>query len=164
VRLSIVGSGTEKPALEARADALGATSSVEFLGHRDDVPRLLAESDVFVLPSRSEASPNALIEAMAAGLPVVACAVGGNLEIVDHGRTGLLVPPHDSPALASAIASLLEDGPGANAMGAAAREAVLALYGFDRTVASFERLYVAGSEPDESRAYAVEGGRIRPTA
>ena len=84
------------------ATALGVLPQVRFMGHRDDVPAILSESDLFVLPSESEASPNVILEAMAAGLPVVASNVGGIPELVTDGVTGSLVPPADSDALAAA--------------------------------------------------------------
>jgi glycosyltransferase involved in cell wall biosynthesis len=117
------------------------SSRVRFLGHRDDVPALLAESDVFVLPSRSEAAPNGIIEAMGAGLPVVATDVGGIPELVEHGTTGVLVRPGDATALAGALQQLIADPPRAAAYGRAGRAAAERHYSFDRMVARFEQLY-----------------------
>ncbi|HYM25705.1 MAG TPA: glycosyltransferase, partial [Vicinamibacterales bacterium] len=88
-RFEIVGAGPELEALLARVDARRLQHVFAFLGHRDDVPARLENADLFVLPSRSEAFPNAVLEAMAAGLPIVASGVGGILELVDHDRTGL---------------------------------------------------------------------------
>ena len=93
LRFLIVGDGPRRSELEELSHARGLAAHVEFLGHREDVPALLAAADAFVLPSRSEAFPNGVIEAMAAGLPVVASDVGGLLDLIDNGRTGLLVPP-----------------------------------------------------------------------
>jgi glycosyltransferase involved in cell wall biosynthesis len=115
---------------------------VQFLGHVENVPDVLGSAQAFVLPSLSEAFPNAAIEAMAAGLPVVASAVGGLLDLVDHGRTGLLVPPADPGALAGAIASLVDDPARAARLGAAAREDVAQRFSFDRMVRTFENLYL----------------------
>jgi glycosyltransferase involved in cell wall biosynthesis len=112
-----------------------------FFGHRDDVPSLLAQSDIFVLPSRSEAFPGALVEAMAAGLPVVATAVGGNRELVQHRRNGLLVPPDDAPALAASILELMESPESAAVYGRAARGSVEHRFSFERMVSAFEDLY-----------------------
>src|SRR5947209_3591549 len=103
----VVGDGPRLAELTALAAARGMGDRVRFFGHRDDVPALLRESDIFVLPSRSEAFPNGLIEAMAAGLPVVATAVGGIVELVRHGENGLLVRPGDSRDLANAIQQLV---------------------------------------------------------
>ena len=144
LRFQIVGDGPQRRALEALADARGLATHMEFLGHREDVPRLLASADAFVLPSRSEAFPNSAIEAMAAGLPVVASAVGGLLDLIDHGRTGLLVPPTDPEGLAAALRSLIDDPARAASIGEAARAEVHQRYSFDRMIASFEDLYESG--------------------
>ena len=109
VRVRLVGDGRERPALEAEAARLGVDGALEFLGERRDVPALLADADVFVLSSRSEGMPVSVLEAMAAGLPVVASAVGGVPEVVVSGETGVLVPPGDPPALAEALARLAAD-------------------------------------------------------
>ncbi len=116
--------------------------AVTFLGHRDDVPARLAEADIFVLPSRSEAFPNAVLEAMAAGLPIVASGVGGILELIDDGRTGLLVRPGDAEALAERLCVLMEDEALASRLGAAARNEAHARYSFDRMVSGFEHIYL----------------------
>ena len=144
LRFQIVGDGPRRQQLEAHAAALGLAGIVQFLGHRDDVPALLAAADLFVLPSRSEAFPNGAIEAMAAGLPVVACAVGGLVDLIDPGTTGLLVPPGDAAALAAAIARLAGHPAEAESLGRAARLAVRQRYSFDRMVGSFEELYRSG--------------------
>jgi glycosyltransferase involved in cell wall biosynthesis len=144
LRFQIVGDGPRRAELERLTSALGLSAHVEFLGHREDVAALLAGADVFVLPSRSEAFPNGAIEAMAAGLPVVACAVGGLLDLVEDGRTGLLVPSGNAEALAGALASLLEQPGRAGTMGAAARRVVQERYSFDRMVGAFEDLYRSG--------------------
>ncbi len=136
----IVGDGPRKQELLNLARARGVGASFQFLGHRDDIPALLASADLFVLPSRSEASPNGVLEAMAAGLPVVASATGGLLEMVDHGRTGLLVPPDDPGRLAAALDSLLKNAALAAGMGRAARTTVAARYSFERMVGAFEDL------------------------
>lgn len=144
VRVQIVGDGPRRAALEHQARALGIAGQVAFLGHRDDVPALLAAADAFVLPSRSEAFPNGAIEAMAAGLPVVACAVGGLIDLIDDQATGLLVPPADPQALGDALRRLVEDPARAAAIGQRARTIVRQRYGFDRMVGAFEDLYRAG--------------------
>lgn len=114
-RFVIVGDGPLREKLEARG------TNVTWLGFRRDVPELLAASDLFVLPSLGDAYPTVLMEAMAAGLPVVATRVGGIPEIVDDGRTGILVPPGDAPALAGAISDLLDSPERREALGRAAR-------------------------------------------
>jgi glycosyltransferase involved in cell wall biosynthesis len=152
LRFVVVGDGPLRPALEARVADRGVAGAFEFLGHRDDVSEQLQASDLFVLPSRSEASPNALIEAMAAGLPVVACAVGGNLELVEEGRTGYLVPPDDAPALARAVDALVCDAEAAHAMGGAGRAFVQARYDYQRMIAAFETLYLSHLPIGRARA------------
>jgi glycosyltransferase involved in cell wall biosynthesis len=120
----IVGDGPERPAVEAEIRASGLVEQVELTGERHDVPELLEEADVFVLSSRSEGAPLSILEAMAAGLPVVATAVGGVPEIVDAGTTGLLVPPGDAAALAAALERLLADAGLRTRMGGAGWERV----------------------------------------
>ena len=146
LHFKIVGDGPRMNELRALAATLGIADRVSFLGHREDVPALLADADAFVLPSRSEAFPNGAIEAMAAGLPVVASAVGGLLDLIEPGRTGLLVPPDDPRALADAIASLVDAPATAGALGAAARDEVSRRYSFDRMVRAFEDLYLSHLE------------------
>jgi glycosyltransferase involved in cell wall biosynthesis len=105
--LQVAGSGPDRPALENELRRLGLGGAVEFLGDRADVPRLLAAAHVFALSSRSEGFPVSILEAMAAGVPVVASAVGGVPEAVVDGETGILVPPGDPSALASGLQRLL---------------------------------------------------------
>lgn len=143
LRFRIVGDGPRRAALERLARARGLEAHVEFLGHREDVPALLHQADAFVLPSRSEAFPNGVVEAMAAGLPVVASAVGGLLELVEDGRTGLLVAPGDPDQLTAALRRLVQQPALAAALGSAARETVRRRYAFERMVAAFEDLYVS---------------------
>ena len=105
----LVGDGPDRPAVEAEIRSLGLGDRVEPAGSRADVPALLAGADVFVLSSRSEGAPFSILEAMAAGLPVVATDVGGVRELVADGETGLLVPAGDPARLAEALRRLLED-------------------------------------------------------
>ncbi|HXH07673.1 MAG TPA: glycosyltransferase [Vicinamibacterales bacterium] len=138
----VAGDGPCRAPLADLARDLGVADRFHFLGHRDDVVEVLAAADLFVLPSRSEASPNAVIEAMAAGLPVVASAAGGIVELVEDGRTGRLVPPGDAGALAAALCELMADPARAAAMGRAARALVAARHPMARMVAAFEELYL----------------------
>jgi glycosyltransferase involved in cell wall biosynthesis len=117
-------------------------SRFTFSGHCENVPERLTASDIFVLPSRSEAFPNAVLEAMAGGLPVIASAVGGILELVEHERTGLLVPAGNEGLLAAALCTVMADGSLAARLGTAAREEVEHRFSFDRMVAGFERIYL----------------------
>jgi glycosyltransferase involved in cell wall biosynthesis len=141
-QFEIVGGGPELHSLLARAEALGVRHAFTFLGHRDDVPARMADGDIFVLPSRSEAFPNAVLEAMAAGLPIVASGVGGIVELIDEGVTGLLAAPGDAPALADRLCRLMNDPALASRLGDAARAKAHARYSFDRMVAAFESLYL----------------------
>jgi glycosyltransferase involved in cell wall biosynthesis len=107
LKLIIVGDGPERPELEAAAASSGCKGRVVFAGQVSDVRPFYAMADVFALPSHSEGSPNVLLEAMAANLPVVATTVGGVPEMVEHNNSALLVPPGDPAALAAAIGRLL---------------------------------------------------------
>ncbi|MCA1619133.1 MAG: glycosyltransferase [Acidobacteria bacterium] len=105
----VVGDGPERAGLEAEAASLGLKERVVFAGHADDVRPFYAAADVSALPSHSEGSPLALLEAMAAGLPVVATAVGGVPEVAADGETALLVPARDPRAFAAALSRVLSD-------------------------------------------------------
>jgi sugar transferase (PEP-CTERM/EpsH1 system associated) len=139
--LLLVGGGPQQAALEKKGRRLGISERVRFLGNRADVPDLLRGMDVFVLPSLWEGMPNAALEAMAVGLPVVATAVGGTSEVVVDGVTGLLVPPSDPDALAQSIARLLCDPDLRYKMGQAGRERVVNHFSVERTVEQTARLY-----------------------
>ncbi|MBI2865280.1 MAG: glycosyltransferase family 4 protein [Chloroflexi bacterium] len=117
----LAGDGSEREALEEKAQALGLGGRMVFLGHRADVPELLAASDLFVLPSLYEGLPVSVLEAMASAKPVIAAAIPGNDEAVVDGETGFLVPPRDPAALALAISGLLSDRNLAERMGRAGR-------------------------------------------
>jgi len=105
--LLVAGTGPQEPALRQQATQLGIANLVRFLGFRQDIPDLLSASDIFVLPSRSEAFPISILEAMTAGLPVVASDIGGIPEQVEDGVTGLLVTPGDVDELTHAISRLI---------------------------------------------------------
>jgi glycosyltransferase involved in cell wall biosynthesis len=120
----LAGEGPERGPLEALAARLGISDRVRFLGRREDVPELLATCDVFALPSLYEGSSLAVLEAMAAGIPIVSSAIGGTDELIEDGRSGLLVPPGDAEALAGALRRLLAEPELGAAMAARARERV----------------------------------------
>ena len=120
--LVIAGDGSCRATLEATAAELGIAERVHFLGYRSDPAALLANADLFVLPSLVEGFPLSVVEAMAAGVPVVASDIGGTREAVEHERTGLLVPPRDADALAAAIRRTLSDPAATSARVAAARD------------------------------------------
>jgi len=136
------GNGGYLDALRDRAAGQGLGDHVTFAGLRHDVSELLAGVTVSVMPSLNEALPNAMLEAMAAGVPVVATRVGGTPEAIDGGVTGLLVPPGDAYALAESISRLLEDPRRGGAIGHAARRAVERRFSMDRMAESTERLYL----------------------
>lgn len=123
-RLAIVGDGVERAALEDQARALGLNERAIFTGRRADVPRILAALDIFCHPSRQDPCPLAVLEASSAGLPVIAYAEGGTVEVVVDGETGILALPGDVPALARAMGALMEDPTLARRMGAAGRERI----------------------------------------
>ena len=137
----IIGDGPERARLEALRKQLGLVERVRFVGQQSNVPEWLAAMDLFVLPSDWEGMSNALLEAMAVGLPVVATAVGGTPEVVVDGVTGLLVPPRDPEALAEAIIALLQDRERAEAMGRTGQERVERYFTVERMVQKTEALY-----------------------
>lgn len=145
VRLVLVGDGPERAALERRAQALELGSRVRFLGERPDVERLLPAMDVFVLSSREEGIPNALLEAMAAGRPAVATAVGGTREILADGETGWLVPASSPPALAAALDDALSHPEEARRRGARAGAVARERLSIEAMVRSHERFYRAAA-------------------
>lgn len=140
LRAVIVGEGPLRAELEAEAGRLGCAGAVVFTGSRDDVPQLLPAFDLFMVSSRAEGLPIALLEAMAAGIPCVATRVGGIPETVVHGNEGLLVDPGDPAALAEAASVLLGDGELRLRMGAAAQTRAAA-FGIERAVRQIEQLY-----------------------
>jgi len=146
--------GTEyRQELERCADRLGLSQRLVFTGFRLDVPELLSEVTVSVLPCvSSEGLSNTLLESMAAGVPVVATTVGGNPEVVQDGRTGLLVPPRDPHALANAISRLLEDPGLARRFGRAGRDRVAEHFSIEQMVSKTERLYLGLLERKQSQA------------
>ncbi len=137
----LVGEGPTRSDIEALARELGIEHAVRFAGRRMDVPDLLAASDLLVHPSLQEGFSNAILEAMAAGKPVVATAVGGNVEAVVDGQTGFLVPPADAPALTDAVRRVLCDADLRRTLGEAARDRAARLYDVRRMVAEYEQLY-----------------------
>jgi glycosyltransferase involved in cell wall biosynthesis len=143
LRLRLVGDGPQRAELQALAVTLGVGDRVDFVGAvpHAQVPAELRRLDVFVAASRQESFGVAVLEASAAGLPVVATRVGGLPEVVDPGVTGLLVAPDDVPALAGAIAQLLDDGALRQRMGRAGRDWVAAHYAWPGSVQTMLALY-----------------------
>lgn len=126
--------------LEQLASSLGISDRVCFLGRRNDVPSLLMAMDLYVMASHEEGSSNALLEAMAAGLPIVATDVGGNREALDDGQAGILVPPHDPESLSLAIGKLLADDRLRSQFAACAKDRARA-YSIPEMVEAHIRLY-----------------------
>lgn len=137
----IVGSGGQHDALLAQADSLGLRDRIHLIGHRDDVEQCLAGMDCFVFPSLNEGMGRALIEAMAAGLPVVASRVGGIPAIVRHEENGLLVAAGDSRALSDAVRRLLADPQWAERLGRNASLTIGQEFGVKAMVDAVESVY-----------------------
>jgi glycosyltransferase involved in cell wall biosynthesis len=151
-RFLIVGDGPRRRDFEAYAERNGYRDRAIFTGFRLDVPEILKEISVSVLPSLSEGLSNTLIESMAAGVPVIATRVGGNPEIVEDGVTGLLAPPRDVGALAHAITMLLQNPERAEIMGKAGRDRIARAFSLDRAIDETQRLYVSLLEHSDARA------------
>lgn len=161
IRFRIIGDGPRRRDLERQTAALRIASHVDFLGYRSDVPELLRSSDIFALPSFMEASPNALIEAMAASVPIVATRVGGIPEAIEHERNGILVPPGDDRALAAGIARLMKRPQIAARLADAARQTAASRFSFDRMVSEFQQLYfdeLAARVAPEALTWAASSG------
>jgi glycosyltransferase involved in cell wall biosynthesis len=157
-RLLLVGRGPEEAGLRGLAKALGVASRVRFVGEQADVAPFLAEMDLYVQPSVAEGMPNSILEAMAAGLPVVATAVGGTPEVVIDGETGLLVPPGDSAALAAAVTRCLRDPVALAAFGRAGRARVEAHFGEAAMLSRVEALLDRLVGEELHRAHDAERG------
>ncbi|MCC7104105.1 MAG: glycosyltransferase [Chloroflexi bacterium] len=143
LRLFVAGQGCLTNELKKQAEALGIADRVRFLGVRRDRDVLFGAMDVFVLPSRWEGLSLALAEAAGAGLPIVATRVGGNEEVVEDGKTALLVPPEDAEALADAIASLSDDAALRARLARGARSDARSRYAIERYVAKLVESYDA---------------------
>jgi glycosyltransferase involved in cell wall biosynthesis len=153
--LRLAGRGPLRDELAGLAGSLGVGGRVRFVGHTDDVPGFLRELDVFVLSSDSEQHPNALIEAMACGLPCVATDVGGVREALDKGRCGLLVDAGDTGGPVNAMAALAADVNRRRGLGVVARERVRLAYSLDKMIEAYAALY----EGLERRSRRPEGAQ-----
>ncbi|WP_126445766.1 glycosyltransferase [Sulfuricystis multivorans] len=141
VQLDIAGEGRERQALEKLIDSLGLTRNVRLLGHVKNIQKFLNNLDIFVLPSDSEAHPNALSEAMACGLPCIATRVGGIPEITDKGRAALLFEAGDEVALVKLLLILATDHEKRKALGAAAVEFISKNYSMEVMLKNYFDLY-----------------------
>lgn len=140
-RFVLVGEGEQRSHFEKQVRDLGVLQSFLFLGRRSDIPEILASCDIAVLPSRAEGLPNAVLEYMAAGLPVIASRVGGNAELVQDGVTGMLVPSEDSAALSAALLKLLSEPALAARLAQAGHESTVRNFSFERLVQDVDALY-----------------------
>jgi glycosyltransferase involved in cell wall biosynthesis len=137
----VVGGGPERERLEARAIEMGVEHDLRFLGWRRDLGRIYAGSDVVALSSDNEGTPVALIEAMAAGVPVIATAVGGVPDVLQRGRLGVLVEPGSADALAEGIHALLSDAQLRAQLSSRARPLAHSRFGVDRLITDVAALY-----------------------
>src|SRR5882724_5281776 len=137
----VVSEQSDRTGLLALADSLGLAGRLVFTGFRLDIPELLAEIDLSVLPSLSEGLSNVLLESMAAGVPVVATRVGGTPEALEEGLSGLLVPPRDAAALAEAISRLLGDPALAHRLGQGGRRRIARSFSIESMARETERVY-----------------------
>jgi glycosyltransferase involved in cell wall biosynthesis len=143
-RLLLAGDGPLRPEIDGLIAALSLQTQVHLAGWIDDLAALYATIDICALSSLNEGTPVAVIEAMAAAKAVVATRVGGVADIVEHGRTGLLVPPRNPEALADAMIRLAADPGERSRMGAAGREAVVGRFSAERLVDDIDALYAGG--------------------
>lgn len=141
LRYVIAGDGKYRTALENLAASLHVEDHVVFLGYTEDVPRVLAASDLFVFPTLNDALPTVLLEAMAAGVPIVASGIGGVPEIIQHGRNGFLIPPMEPALLAEACIYLLSNPRLSDEFRANARRDVFEKFNIDKQADSLINLY-----------------------
>jgi glycosyltransferase involved in cell wall biosynthesis len=158
--LVLVGGGERAAEIESLARELGVGARTSLLGPRSDVPELLSSADLFVLPSAGEGVSNALLEALASGVPAIATAIAPNREVLEDG-TGLLVPLDDEAALASAIERVLGDPELAARLGAAGRARVERAYDLARVADAYERVFAeAAAAPVRERSTARLAARV----
>jgi glycosyltransferase involved in cell wall biosynthesis len=141
VWLAVGGEGPLRKPLEAQARSLGISERTRFLGFRSDVPSVLRGLDVLAIPSVREGFPMITLEAMALGVPIVASAIEGIVEQVDHAREAVLVPPGQPAALTPALVSLLEDPALARRLGAAARRRAVTAFDVSQALAATRQIY-----------------------
>jgi glycosyltransferase involved in cell wall biosynthesis len=140
-RLVLLGDGPLLPEMKKTSGLSGIGGSVDFRGHVDSVGDYLHITDIFVLPSLQEGMPNSLLEAMSFGLPVIASGIGGAVDLVEDGRTGILFEPGDVSGLSSAMLNLLNDPESGLRLGVEARKRILADFSIDRIAEQYMKLY-----------------------
>jgi glycosyltransferase involved in cell wall biosynthesis len=163
-RLILAGVGPQRLQLELLAAELGIADAIEFAGLVGDLRALFAAADGFVLPSRYEGMSNALLEAMAAGMPCVATRVSGSEDIIVDNESGLLVPPEDAEALASALVAILTEQERASSLGREARARVVRWFDQRRVLDESIQLYsslVSNSDTRSRRATRRVGDALR---
>jgi glycosyltransferase involved in cell wall biosynthesis len=157
----VIGDGTLRQDLAGRAQFLSVDHAFRFLGHRPDAERLVSAFDVFCLTSRSEGMPNALLEALAAGRPVVATAVGGSAEVLAESSCGVLVAPERPDLVAAALLELLSHPAQARRMSLAARRLAERRFALPRMVSRYEALYeraLGTAAPSRTEQLRISGG------
>ena len=159
-RLIIVGGGSLQKQLEAMAEALGIADSIEFAGLQNDVPAQLHRGSLAVLPSRFEGMPNALLEAMACGIPCVSTRVSGSEDIIQHGVNGLLVEPEDYQGMAEALLTLLRDPTLIQRYGRAARKRIEKHYSLEQVMDRYIELYQSVTDSRSSIAEDVPSPKV----
>lgn len=152
-RFVLAGDGEMRAFFEEQVRSMGLTDMFVFLGHRTDIPELISCCDIGVLASKTEGLPNAVLEYLAAGLPVVATAVGGVPEIIENEIHGLLIPPESPAALSTAIIRLLKDPQLREQLGRAGQERVQTRFNFSELLAGLRKMY-------EERHSLSEGRRL----
>jgi glycosyltransferase involved in cell wall biosynthesis len=137
----LIGGGPERLALETQVSDADLDKNVLFVGRHTNVPEWLACCDLSVLPSDAEGFPNALLESMSAGVPVIATAVGGSKEIIQNGVNGQLVPPGNPEVLAAAILRVIGNPQWGNRLAGVAQNDMRELFSFDRVITELDQLY-----------------------
>lgn len=141
VEVLIVGEGPLALQLKQEVQALGLTEKIHFSGAQPNIPEILNAVDLFVLPSRSEGMPNAVLEAMSCGVPVIATAVGGVPEVIEHGENGILIASEDEPQLVAALTNLIQNPETRRMLGMKGRQRVLSHFSLKAMVSEYQDLY-----------------------
>lgn len=140
-RMMIVGKGSLRPRLESLAARMGISHAVIWTGFRQDIPRLLAAMDIYVLPSSNEGFSASMLEALAACKPVIVTDVGGAQDVITDGKTGILIPPGSASAIGNAIIDLLDHPKKCNAIAQAGRARAVKEFGVQRLADAYQDVY-----------------------